>query len=194
MNYDAIIFDLDGVICSTDEYHYQAWKQIADELDIPFDRTINNRLRGVSRMESLAIIMEGYTGPAPCNVELEELAFEKNIAYRKLLKQMTEADLSPEVKQTLIKLREMGILLGIGSSSKNTPMILMRLGLGQFFDAVSDGNRITHSKPHPEVFQKAAQMLEVSPARCLVVEDAVSGVQAGHEGRMRWRRFTEESR
>ena len=185
MNYDAIIFDLDGVICSTDEYHYQAWKHIAEKLNIPFDRTINNRLRGVSRMESLAIIMEGYTGPELCNEQLNEFAFEKNHLYRELLKDMTEADLSHEVKQTLTALRERGLLLGIGSSSKNTPMILTQLGLGQFFDAVSDGNQITRSKPDPEVFQKAAELLHVSPTRCLVVEDAVSGATAGYAAGMK---------
>lgn len=184
MKFEAIIFDLDGVICSTDEFHYQAWKQIAEELDIPFDRTVNNRLRGVSRMQSLEIILEQYTGPALAKAEKEDLAFEKNEVYRKLLAQMTEKDLSPEVKQTLDALREMGLLLAIGSSSKNTPLILHQIGLDGYFDAVSDGNNILHSKPHPEVFQKAAELLWAEPARCLVVEDAVAGVQAGHAAGM----------
>lgn len=185
MKYEAVIFDLDGVICSTDEFHYQAWKQIADELDIPFDRTVNNRLRGVSRMESLEIVLEQYKGPALAAAEKEDLACEKNEIYRQLLQQMTEEDLSQEVKETLEELRRRNLLLAIGSSSKNTPMILQRIGLGQFFDAVSDGNNILHSKPDPEVFQKAAEMLWVAPSHCLVVEDAVSGAQAGHAAGMK---------
>lgn len=185
MNYDAIIFDLDGVICSTDEYHYLAWKQIAEGLDIPFDRKTNNRLRGVSRMESLNIILEQYSGPVLTEAEKQDLADEKNEVYRRLLQNMSESDCPAEVRAALVELREKGLLLAIGSSSKNTPMILEKLGLGQFFDAVSDGNNILHSKPDPEVFQKAAEMLWVSPSRCLVVEDAISGVQAGHAAGMK---------
>lgn len=185
MNYDAIIFDLDGVICSTDEYHYLAWKQIAEGLDIPFDRKTNNRLRGVSRMESLNIILEKYSGPVLTEAEKQDLADEKNEVYRRLLQNMSESDCPAEVRAALVELREKGLLLAIGSSSKNTPMILEKLGLGQFFDAVSDGNNILHSKPDPEVFQKAAEMLWVSPSRCLVVEDAISGVQAGHAAGMK---------
>lgn len=185
MNYDAIIFDLDGVICSTDEYHYLAWKQIAEGLDIPFDRETNNRLRGVSRMESLNIILEQYSGPVLTEAEKQDLADEKNEVYRRLLQNMSESDCPAEVRAALVELREKGLLLAIGSSSKNTPMILEKLGLGQFFDAVSDGNNILHSKPDPEVFQKAAEMLWVSPSRCLVVEDAISGVQAGHAAGMK---------
>lgn len=184
MKYDAIIFDLDGVICSTDEYHYMAWKQIADELDIPFNREINNRLRGISRMESLEIILERYTGPALTKEEKEDLASEKNEYYRIRLQAMKEDDCIPEVRETLGELRKMGLRLAIGSSSRNTPIILERLGMGHFFDAVSDGNNILHSKPDPEVFQKAAEMLWIEPARCLVVEDSVSGVQAGHAAGM----------
>ncbi len=185
MNFKAIIFDLDGVICSTDEYHYRAWKRMADGMHIPFDRTINNRLRGVSRMESLEIILEKYEGPALTEADKQRLAQQKNDLYRESLKEMTTDDLSEEVWDTLETLRGKGLKLAIGSSSKNTPFILERIGLGGYFDAVSDGNNITHSKPDPEVFLKAAEMLGMAPADCLVVEDAVSGVQAGHAGGMR---------
>jgi len=181
MNYKAIIFDLDGVICSTDEYHYQAWKALADRLGISFDRTINNRLRGVSRMESLEIILEKAT----CEYTAEEkaaFAEEKNTLYRELLHQMSTADLSDEVRDTLNALQNRGIRVAIGSSSKNTPFILERIGLGDFFEAVADGNCITHSKPHPEVFLKAAAMLGLDPADCLVVEDAHAGVEAAVAG------------
>ena len=182
MNFKAIIFDLDGVICSTDEYHYQAWKKMADSMGIYFDRTINNRLRGVSRMESLEIILERYQGQPLSDAKKEELATMKNDIYRESLHQMSTADLSDEVRDTLNALRAKGLRLAIGSSSKNTPFILKRLGLENFFDAVSDGNNLTRSKPDPEVFLKAAQFVDMEPADCLVVEDAVSGAQAGHAG------------
>jgi beta-phosphoglucomutase len=127
MKYQGVIFDLDGVICSTDEYHYLAWKALADRLGIPFDREINNRLRGVSRMESLEIILEksrmSYSGQ-------EKLAFaeEKNTLYRELLGGMSGADLSAEVSETLDALRAAGMKLAIGSSSRNAPFILDRIG------------------------------------------------------------------
>lgn len=181
MKYQGIIFDLDGVICSTDEYHYRAWKALADRLNIPFDREINNRLRGVSRMESLEIILEKSS---KAYTREEKLAFaeEKNKLYRELLGNMSVADLTDEVRHTLSSLRAQGARLAIGSSSKNAPFILEQIGLSTFFDAVADGNCIVHSKPHPEVFLKAADMLELKPAVCLVVEDAHAGVEAAVAG------------
>lgn len=183
MKYEAIIFDLDGVICHTDEYHYQAWKAIADELHIPFDKDINNRLRGVSRRESFEIILEQYSGHL---TEEEILSYitKKNEIYKKLLGQMTPADLTPMVKNVLNILRAGGILLAIGSSSKNARFILERLGLNDYFDAISDGTNITHSKPDPEVFLKAAAYVGVPAYKCLVVEDAVAGLQAAIAGGM----------
>ncbi|MBQ8964625.1 MAG: beta-phosphoglucomutase [Clostridia bacterium] len=181
MRYKGIIFDLDGVICSTDEYHYLAWKALADQLGIPFDRQINNRLRGVSRMASLEIVLE-KSEKAYTDAEKGEFAEIKNTLYRELLGQMSPADLSDEVRHTLHALRDMGLKLAIGSSSRNTPYILERIGLGGFFDAVSDGNNITRSKPDPEVFVKAAQMLSLEPSDCLVVEDAHAGVEAAVNG------------
>lgn len=182
MALQGIIFDLDGVLCFTDEYHYLAWKQMADELGVFFDREINNRLRGVSRMASLDIILERYTGPELTQEDKNTLASRKNDLYRQLLSRMTPADLPAEVSQTLNALRAGGLKLAIGSSSKNAPFILERIGLGNYFDAVSDGNNITRSKPDPEVFLKAAEYLALDPADCLVVEDAVAGAQAGHAG------------
>ena len=182
MELKGFIFDLDGVICFTDEYHYLAWKEMADDMGIYFDREINNRLRGVSRMASLEIILERYSGPALSQEEKEALATKKNDIYRKLLGQMTPADLPVEVKETLDALRAKGFKLAIGSSSKNAPFILDRIGLGGYFDAISDGNNITHSKPDPEVFLKAAEFLGLPPSACVVVEDAVAGAEAGHAG------------
>lgn len=183
MKYKAVIFDLDGVICHTDMYHYQAWKQIADELGIYFDEEINNRLRGVSRMESFEIILERYEGA----MSLEDKVVyttRKNEAYKELLKNMSPADLSPEVKETLDGLRAKGLKLAIGSSSKNAGVILERLGLDGYFDAVSDGNNITRSKPDPEVFVKAAQLVGEASGDCLVVEDAKAGLEAAIGGGM----------
>lgn len=185
MKLKGIIFDLDGVICFTDEYHYLAWKEMADGLGIYFDRVINNRLRGVSRMESLEIILERYEGSPLSQGDKEALAAKKNEIYRGLLGQMSPRDLSEEVKTTLDTLRGRGLKLAIGSSSKNAPIILERIGLAGYFDAVSDGNNITHSKPDPEVFLKAAEMLGIAPEDCLVVEDAVAGAQAGRAGGFR---------
>lgn len=183
MKYEAIIFDLDGVICSTDEYHYLAWKSIADQLGVPFSRKKNDRLRGVSRMDSLEIVLEDYSGELS-PAEKIELAEQKNERYKKYLSNLSASDLSAEVSETLQVLRSRGLKLAIGSSSKNTPFILQQLGMSNFFDAVSDGNNITRSKPDPEVFLKAAAILNIAPQKCLVVEDAVSGAQAGHAGGM----------
>lgn len=182
MKYEAIIFDLDGVICFTDHYHYLAWKALADTLGIPFDEAKNDRLRGVSRMASLEIVLEDYKGPVLSTEEKVRLAEQKNSLYRSYLQTMTPADLSTEVRDTLNALRERGVKLAIGSSSKNTPLILERIGLKGFFDAVSDGNNISRSKPDPQVFTMAAEMLGLTPAQCLVVEDAEAGVQAAISG------------
>ena len=131
----AVIFDLDGVICFTDKYHYLAWKALADRLGIYFDEKINDRLRGVSRMASLDIILERATEEYTPE-QKEAFAEEKNNTYRDLLKNMSPADLTDEVKNTLIALRERGYKLTIGSSSKNTKFILGQIGLGDFFDAI----------------------------------------------------------
>lgn len=180
----AVIFDLDGVICFTDHYHYLAWKELADEIGVYFDETINNRLRGVSRMDSLDIILEQADREYTLE-EKEKMAEKKNASYVRLLEQMSTDDLSEEVKSTLDALRAKGLKLAIGSSSKNTKKILNRIGLGNYFDAVSDGTNITHSKPDPEVFLKAAEYLSEKPADCLVVEDAFAGVEAAVRGHFR---------
>jgi beta-phosphoglucomutase len=177
--YDAIVFDLDGVICHTDVYHYRGWKSIADDLGIPFDETVNNRLRGVSRMESLEIVLESYEGETLTDERKLDLAAIKNERYREMLGGMSPADLDPSVRATLDDLRGRGLKLAIGSSSKNAKFILERIGLGDYFDAISDGTNISRSKPDPEVFLKAAEYLGIDPARCVVIEDAVAGIEAG---------------
>lgn len=180
----GILFDLDGVLVFTDQYHYQAWKKMTDRMGIPFDETINDRLRGVSRMASLEIILERYSGPALTAEEKTALAEEKNGYYRELLQQMTPDSVTPQVRKTLMELRSRGYKLAIGSSSKNTRTILERTELLDAFDAISDGNNITHSKPDPEVFLKAAQFLGLPPEQCAVVEDAEAGIDAACAGGM----------
>ena len=177
-NIKGIIFDLDGVIVFTDQYHYQAWKKLADRLGAYFDEQINDRLRGVSRMASLDIVLERYSGPAFSEEEKLALATEKNESYVALLQQMTPASVADDVRRTLQTLRQRGYRLSVGSSSKNAKTILARTELTGYFDAVSDGTNITRSKPDPEVFQKAAEFLGLPPEACAVVEDAEAGIDA----------------
>ena len=183
-NINAIIFDLDGVICSTDRYHYLAWKELADSLGIPFDEQVNRQLRGVSRMESLEIILGDHGGEYTTQKKMV-LAEKKNEIYKRFLSAMTPGDLPEDVSLTLQTLRQRGYRLAIGSSSKNTRQILKQLGLGDFFDAVADGTQITRSKPDPEVFLLAASLLGVSPENAMVIEDAESGIRAAKAGGFR---------
>lgn len=184
MQIKGIIFDLDGVLVFTDKFHYQAWKQIANNLGVYFDEKINNRLRGISRMDSLDIILENYHGIPLSDKTKLELAEEKNSKYLKLLQEMTPDDVSEKIRNTLYILRENGFKLAIGSSSKNAKLILDRVNLLNFFDAISDGNNITYSKPNPEVFEKASHFLHLQPQECIVVEDAEAGIDAALAGKM----------
>ncbi len=177
----AFIFDLDGVIVSTDELHYEAWKQTADGERIFFDRKINERLRGVSRLESLEIILE-RANREYSQEEKAQLAESKNRIYRELLKKLTPSDRLDGVTETLEELRVRGYKLAIGSSSKNAPVILEKIGYKDYFDAISDGNNIKKSKPDPEVFLCAADMLGLKPEECFVVEDAEAGIRAALAG------------
>jgi beta-phosphoglucomutase len=181
----GVIFDLDGVIVSTDEFHYQAWQKMADEEGIYFDRHINERLRGVSRMESLEIILEKaekqYTQD-----QKTKLATRKNNYYKVLLDtRISPKDILPGVMTILNELKKRGVKIAIGSSSKNSPSILKQIGLDTFFDATADGNDIKNSKPDPEVFLIAAQRLGLKPAECLVIEDAEAGISAALAGGMK---------
>ncbi len=177
----AFIFDLDGVLVSTDRYHYAAWKSVADEENIYFDEVINNRLRGVGRAESLEIILErakrAYTPEGKA-----ALAKKKNERYRLSLETLTKADRLEGVTETLDVLKARGYLIAVGSSSKNARYILGKIGYGDYFHAVVDGNDIERGKPNPEVFLKAAQRLRLSPEECYVVEDAKTGIDAALAG------------
>ena len=184
MDFKAVIFDLDGVLVFTDRYHYLAWKEIAGELGIDFSEKDNDRLRGVSRAESLEIILEKYKGPALDDAKKEELLSRKNGIYRDYLQEMSPADVSMDVRDTLYGLKKRGVKIAVGSSSKNTSLILEKTGLTGMFDTVADGTMITRSKPDPEVFLKAAELLGMDPSSCLVVEDADAGVEAARAAGM----------
>lgn len=184
MDIKAVIFDLDGVIVTTDDCHYTAWKKMADDEEIYFDRKINERLRGVSRMQSLEIVLE-KSDKAYTEQEKLALAAKKNAYYVDLIQKLTPHDVLGGVMKNLKTLKEHGIKIAIGSSSKNTPIILNRIGLADYFDAVSDGNNIKNSKPDPEVFLKAAEMLNIAPENCMIVEDADAGIEAGKRAGMK---------
>lgn len=181
--YKAVIFDLDGVICSTDRYHYMAWKTLADELGIYFDECINERLKGVGRMESLEIILESSNRSYSKD---EKLIFteKKNGIYRKLLEEMSPADVSEEVRDALLNIKNSGIKTALGSSSKNAKLILEKICFQNYFDVICDGTDITKSKPDPEVYLKTAEALGISPELCVVVEDAKAGILAAHAANM----------
>lgn len=184
MSVQGVIFDLDGVLVSTDEYHYLGWKRMAEEAGIPFTREDNHRLRGVSRMESLEIVLE----KADRTYSVEEkrgLAERKNRYYVESLQALTPADVLPGARGLLEELKRMDCRLAVGSSSRNAPLIMKKVDLCVFFDAVADGNDITRSKPDPEVFLLAAERLGLKPAACVVVEDAEAGVVAARAGGMR---------
>ena len=183
LKYSAVLFDLDGVIVCTDECHYKGWKKLADEEGIYFDREINKRQRGVSRMESLEVLLEKAT-KTYTDEEKKALAERKNNYYKEFIKDLSPDDVLPGVMDFCEEIRKNGVKLAIGSSSKNTPGILKGIGLDTYFDGVADGNQITNSKPHPEVFLLAAKLVGENPENCLVVEDAAAGVQAAKAGNM----------
>jgi beta-phosphoglucomutase len=184
MRIQGVIFDLDGVIVSTDDYHYRAWERLADELGIPFDRHVNRRLRGIGRMESLEVILE-KADRAYSAQEKQQLADRKNGYYRESLDDLGPDDLLPGAMAVMKELRDRGVKIAVASSSRNTPTILERIGLTDFFDAKADGNDISNSKPDPEVFQVAAERLGLAPEACLVVEDADAGIEAAKRGGMK---------
>lgn len=180
----GVIFDLDGVLVSTDELHYKAWKRLADELGIhEFNREDNQRQKGVSRMESLEVVLMKGTG-IYTEAEKAVLAERKNNYYVELLQVLSNEAVLANVEQTLTMLRRRGILIGVGSVSKNTPLILQRTGLEAYIDQVSCGLDITRSKPDPEVFLVAAKKLGLAEKECLVVEDSAAGIVAARAAGM----------
>lgn len=179
----ACIFDLDGVIVDTAKYHFLAWKRLADELKIPFNESDNERLKGVSRMKSLEIILEiGHLNLD--EEEKEKLADKKNSWYVEYINRMKKEEILPGVENFLDTLRKKGIKLAVASASKNTRIILERLKLNDFFDTVVDGNMVSKAKPDPEIFIKAAMILDIAPEEAVVFEDAVAGIAAAKKAGM----------
>lgn len=179
----GIIFDLDGVLVFTDQFHFAAWKQLASELGYTIDEEMNSRLRGVSRMDSLNIVLEKYEGILS-NEQKVVLADRKNKIYLNYLENMVPSDVSNAVRKTLADLHERGYKIALGSSSRNAKIILKKVALEEAFDAISDGTNISKSKPDPEVFLKAAEYLDLQPEECIVVEDAYAGIDAAKAGNM----------
>jgi len=177
MRIGACIFDLDGVIVDTAVYHFLAWKRLADQLGIPFTKEDNERLKGVSRMASLEIILE-IGGRKLNDNRKQEYATLKNNWYIDYISKMTSNEILPGSLRFINELRDANIRVAIGSASKNTPLILKHVGILDLFDAVADGNNVRNAKPDPEVFNKAASMLGIKPENCVVFEDAIAGVQA----------------
>jgi len=177
MDVKGCIFDLDGVIVDTAKYHFLAWKKLADQLNIAFTESDNERLKGVSRMDSLEIILE--IGKVRLTGEMKrKYAQLKNEWYVGYISRMTPDEILPGSIEFINELKGTGIRTAIGSASKNTPMILERLGIKYLFDAVADGNSVEKAKPDPEVFLAAARLISVNPGDCVVFEDAAAGVQA----------------
>lgn len=175
MELKVVIFDLDGVITDTAEYHYLAWQQLAQEEGLFFDRALNERLRGVSRRASLEIILDGCEEREEV---IEDMMARKNSYYQAMLAQITPDDLLPGTMKLLRELKEAGIKIAIGSASKNARTVLERLGILSFLDVIADGNSVSRPKPAPDLFLFVAQALNVSPAFCAVVEDAAAGIDA----------------
>ncbi|HPR32820.1 MAG TPA: beta-phosphoglucomutase [Prolixibacteraceae bacterium] len=183
MRMKACLFDLDGVIVDTAKYHYRAWKEIAGQLGFGFSETDNEQLKGVSRMASLDILLD-IGKRSLSNEEKTKWADRKNRLYVSYIEKITPDEILPGVIPFLTELKNAAIRTGIGSASKNTPLILKRLELERYFDAVIDGNTTTKAKPHPEVFLLGAARLEVAPSECVVFEDAVAGVEAARNAGM----------
>lgn len=175
--YTAAIFDLDGVLVDTARYHYLAWNRLAEELGFTFTRRDNERLKGVSRSRSLDILLEiGNRNVSP--EAREKLAARKNGWYVEYLMKLDESEILPGARELLQRLRQMGIKTALGSASRNAQLILERLNMTRYFDAVIDGNRISRAKPDPEIFLCAAEALDKCPEECVVFEDARAGIEA----------------
>lgn len=183
MKHKALLFDLDGVLVDTAKYHFIAWKDLADSLGISFTLQDNERLKGVSRMRSLEIILE--IGNRRMSGE-EKLHYceKKNNIYVSYIQNMGEDEILPGAKEFLLDAKARGYRIALGSASKNTGLILGRLHLTEYFDAVIDGTKVSKAKPDPEVFLQGAAALGASPEACIVFEDAAAGIQAAHAGGM----------
>lgn len=180
----ACIFDLDGVIVDTAVYHYKAWKRLANELGFDFTEEDNEKLKGVSRMASLDLILH-WGGMTKTDAEKEELATRKNTWYVDMINKMTPAEILPGAREFVESCKSAGIKTALGSASKNSGTILEKVGIAHLFDVVIDGNKVSKPKPDPEVFLKGAEELHVATGNCVVFEDAIAGVEAAINGGMK---------
>jgi beta-phosphoglucomutase len=178
----AFIFDLDGVITDTAEYHYRGWKRLAEEEGFPFSREDNEHLRGVPRRQSLMLILKDRAYPEEQILEMME---RKNNYYLSFINEITPRDLLPGARELLEEIRAAGLKNALGSASKNAGEVIERLGIRDLFDAVSDGFSVERQKPAPDLFLHAAAQLGLSPAECVVVEDAAAGIEAALAGGFR---------
>lgn len=182
----AVIFDLDGVITDTARYHYLAWKELADQLFIPFDEAYNEKLKGVSRMESLELILANKNaGSAYTAGEKFQMAERKNENYRELIKQITPADILPGIMDFLTQLKEAGIKIALASVSKNAAFILEKLELLSYFDYIADAAKVPNAKPHPDIFLAGIHAFGLKPEECVGIEDARTGIEAIHRAGMK---------
>lgn len=182
----AVIFDLDGVITDSAKYHYLAWKELADELGIPFDEEYNEKLKGVSRMESLELILEnGNAGGRYTDEEKSAMADKKNENYKELIKAITPADLLPGIGSFLEELKESGIRIALASVSKNAPFIIGQLQLDDYFDYIADAEAVPHAKPFPDIFLAGMDAFGLKPEECVGIEDARTGIEAIHRAGMK---------
>ena len=180
----ALIFDLDGVIVDTAKYHYKAWKALANSLGFDFTEQDNELLKGVSRVRSLEILLE-IGGKNFDEQKKIEFANRKNSEYVGYISQMTPDEILPGVTEMLQSVKDAGLKIVLGSASKNAPLILEKINLEHFFDAVIDGNKVSKAKPDPEVFLKGANAVNVDPEQCIVFEDAIAGIEAAQNAKMK---------
>ncbi|MGO1243777.1 MAG: beta-phosphoglucomutase [Sphingobacterium sp.] len=180
---DAVIFDLDGVLVDTAVFHFKAWQRLAKSFGFNFTTADNEQLKGISRMDSLDLIIN-WAKLQPTSLERLAYAEQKNIWYLELVEQMTKGEVLPGCIELLDYLRRSGKKVALGSASKNAKLILNKTGIIDYFDAIVDGNAVTHSKPDPEVFLLGARQLGVVPEKCLVFEDAQAGIQAAKSAGM----------
>jgi beta-phosphoglucomutase len=182
MEIKAFIFDLDGVLTDTAEYHFRGWKRLADEEGIPFTREDNEALRGIPRRDSLLIVLKGRHYPEE---KLQEMMERKNNYYLEFIREITPRDLLPGARELLEEIRAAGLKSALGSASKNAGEVIDRLGIRSLLDAISDGYSVDRQKPAPDLFLHAAKQLSLPPAECVVVEDAAAGVEAALAGGFR---------
>jgi beta-phosphoglucomutase len=184
MTYKACLFDLDGVLVDTAIYHFQAWKMLGENFNYQLTKEQNEQLKGVSRVESLNRILD-WANYSATSEQKEAWLIEKNENYLQLISTMNPAEILPGVLDFLGQIKELGYKIALGSASKNSEVILTKTGLLPWFDLIIDGNKVTKSKPDPEVFLKGAEGLGFKPEECIVFEDAQAGVEAAKKGGMK---------